>query len=202
MSQTRATAATASPRGRPAIRPASHRPRPSDCTASTLRSVTTTRCPPSSSRCVMFAPIRPSPTIPMSMAASFALRPETRAACNQRTAQRLEPARNVALQMHAHDRPPMGRERLEVADRLRALQLPERERPAGYRYVARVHCRYLQEHAFCRSALVQLPGRVKEARTVAERRRDAERDRARAARSPQTRRRSRAVCWTYAVIAR
>ena len=75
--------------------------------------------------------------------------------------------------MDLHDRPIMRPQRLTVAARLRVDELPERVRPVGDRSIDRVLRGELQEDAGGRAALVELAGRVQEARAVARGRRAA-----------------------------
>src|SRR5688500_9169990 len=73
---------------------------------------------------------------------------------------------HVRAQLDADGATAAGRERAEVAERLRLLERREGEGLAGYRNVARVGRRYLDEDAAVGAALVELAGRVQEARAV------------------------------------
>src|SRR6188768_3329655 len=70
--------------------------------------------------------------------------------------------------MHAKDRQVVALERLEVARRLRIDELSEGVRPVRDGTVDRMVRGELDEPADRRAALVQLPGRMEEPRTVAE----------------------------------
>src|SRR5215213_4223937 len=78
-----------------------------------------------------------------------------------------EPGRRVRAEFDADCAAAARRERAEVAERLSLLERREGEGLAGYLNVARVRGRELHEDAAGRASLVQLPGRVQEARAVA-----------------------------------
>src|SRR5919198_4039882 len=120
-------------------------------------------------------PFHSSLIIPRS---SFLLCPR-RARQRQRLAdvlvQALEAGEHVSAEVDADGAPAPGRERAEVAERLRLLQGAEGVGRARYRQILRVGRGDLQEDARVRAALVELPRRVEEARPVACGRRAARR---------------------------
>src|ERR1700754_153632 len=86
-----------------------------------------------------------------------------------------EPGGRVRAEFDADCAAASRGERAEVAERLCLLERREGEGLAGYLNVASVRGRELHEDAAGRASLVQLPGRVQEARAVAGRRRAARR---------------------------
>src|SRR5208282_2852049 len=74
----------------------------------------------------------------------------------------------VSRQMYANDAPAMRFERLEIAERLRLVELREVIWLTGNRNRVATVLRDLQEQAGVRTALVQLSGRMQASRTVAE----------------------------------
>src|SRR5919201_5091549 len=109
---------------------------------------------------------------------SFLLRPR-RTRKGERLADVLvqtpEAGEHVRPEVDADGAPAAGRERAEVAERLRLLQGAEGVGRARYRQILRVGRGDLQEDARVRAALVELPRRVEEARPVSCGRRAARR---------------------------
>src|SRR5271167_2119190 len=79
----------------------------------------------------------------------------------------------VSRQMHANHAAATRLERLEIAEVLRLVELREIVRRARYTNRFAMVLRDLEEQAGVRATLMQLPGRMQTARTVAEGRRDA-----------------------------
>ena len=131
----------------------------------------TTRWPAWCSRRAMLAPIRPRPTIASSTLASCYGRRlgSAQARSLQRQLERRRPGRPTGGSRS--DRQAVRLERVEVAQRLRIDEHPERLLAAGMGRSSRMAGDQLQEAAGRRAALVQLAGRVQEARPVAEGRR-------------------------------
>src|SRR6202158_109984 len=123
-------------------------PSPPSCfTESALKSETTSLCPPRISRRVIFAPMRPNPTIPncMSVAPSSRLSsagvppavaraPPPRSRSPNRSLKSLltrrlqgcQPRLQIAAQMHPQRSPPAVSQYLEIPTRLRCLHDHER----------------------------------------------------------------------------
>src|SRR6266849_6786491 len=122
------------------------------------------RWPRLSSRRTMLPPMRPRPTIPISMVIpSGGWLPDRRF---DRRRQRLPSGRRFFAERHPQNREPARRQRLQVAERLRLLEDREAERLAGDGHVAGVVLDDLQEEADLGAAFVQLSGRGEEARSV------------------------------------
>src|SRR6478735_91635 len=146
-----------------------------------VRLYATTSWPSPSRRRTMLAPIRPRPTNPIRIrcASLSMVRPASIGAlarvcggsvARERLAedrlQRDEPALGVG-EVHAEDRQVVGFDRREVPFCLGVDQAAEGVRPAGDRPVVGVVRRDLEEPADRRATLVELAGRVEEARSVA-----------------------------------
>src|SRR6266849_10118946 len=115
-------------------------------------------------RRTMLPPMRPSPTIPISMVNSSAgLSDCGFDCCRERSPAR----RSLFPERDAQHREPPRRERLQVAQRLGLLENREAVGLARDGHVARVVLDDLEKHAGLGAAFVQLAGGVKEARTVA-----------------------------------
>src|SRR6266852_9074403 len=125
-------------------------------------------------RRTMLPPMRPRPTIPISIVTPLSLtlspagRGDSLSDCGLDCGcERFPARRGLFTERDAQHREPPRRERFEVAQRLR---LPEDREAVGLardEHVARVVLNDLEEHAGLGTALVQLAGGVKEARTVA-----------------------------------
>src|SRR5712691_8049126 len=123
------------------------------------------RWPRLSRRRTMLPPMRPRPTIPISMVIpSGGWLLDRR---SNRRRQRLPSGRRFSANRHPQNREPARRQGLQVAQRLRLLEDREAERLAGNRHVFGVVLDDLQEEADLGAAFVQLSGRVEEARPVA-----------------------------------
>src|SRR6478672_6361966 len=146
-----------------------------------VRLYATTSWPSPSRRRTMLAPIRPRPTNPIRIrcASLSMVRPASIGAlarvcggsvARERLAedrlQRDEPALGVG-EVDAEDRQVVGLDRREVALGLGVDQAAERVRPARDRPIVRVVRGELEEPADRRAALVELAGRMEEARPVA-----------------------------------
>src|SRR6266851_9147180 len=115
-------------------------------------------------RRTMLPPMRPSPTIPISMVNSSAGLSD----CGFDCCRERFPARGGLFpERDAKHREPPRRERFEVAQRLRLLEDREAVGLARDGHVARVVLDDLKEHACLGATLVQLARGVKEAWTVA-----------------------------------
>src|SRR5215471_3595696 len=82
--------------------------------------------------------------------------------------QRGQAAVDVRAEVHAQYPPPAPYQHLQIAQRLRVSQGGEAVALAGDRQIGGRVGGDLQEHAVVGAALVQLPGRVQEARAVAD----------------------------------
>src|SRR3954470_5632275 len=139
-------------------------------TASTDTSCTTHWCPPRMSRRTMFAPIRPSPTIPscigLSLPRDSTSAVQTSACSSQRLfdcrANRAQTGADVRAKVNPEGAtPPLG-QHLEIAARLRRLDDAECVRLPRHRQVLRVVGRDLQEHSGIGPSLVGLTRGVQE----------------------------------------
>src|SRR5260370_15799711 len=113
----------------------------------------------------MLPPMRPRPTIPISMVIPSGAWLLDR--CSNCCRQRLPTCSRLSAERHPQHREPARCERLQVAQRLRLLEDRKAVRLAGDGHVFRVVLDDLQKKADLRAALVQLSGRVEEARPVA-----------------------------------
>src|SRR6266481_917357 len=114
-------------------------------------------------RRTMLPPMRPRPTIPISIVTPLSLtgRGDSLSDCGLDCGCERFPARSgLFTERHAEHREPPRRERFEVAQRLRLLEDREAVWLARDGHVARVVLDNLEEHAGLWPALVQLAGGV------------------------------------------
>src|SRR5882762_8011002 len=115
----------------------------------------------------MFAPIRPSPMKPRCMALRLRSMCSSGERAPDRALQDGEVVPEIVAQVDLHDGSIMRPQGLAVTPRLGVDEPPERVWPARDRAIDRMVRGELQEHAGRWTALVQLPGRMQEARAVA-----------------------------------
>src|SRR5215471_21649850 len=160
---------------------------PNCLTASALRSETTSECPSRINRRVIFAPMRPNPTIPscmrFSLPRSHASSPDFAALRRplpgrtapaprgwtldtllNRRVQRGESRFQIFSQVDAQRPAPAFRQNLEIPAGLCRFHHAKRVFLAGNRQLDRIVARDLQKHPRVRSTLVSLSGGMQEAR--------------------------------------
>src|SRR4029077_3999718 len=164
----------------------------SPLTASGLKSETTIWGPPRIKRRVMFAPMRPNPTIPICIECSpheaqapramrrlivhrgamrdFCLYPVVNLPQGlfDRCQQRVQPRMEIGAEMHAQGAAAALGQYLEITASLCRLHGAERVLLSGHGQVVGVVTRQLQEHTGIGAALVGLSSGVQKARTKAE----------------------------------
>src|SRR5262249_39476355 len=141
------------------------------CAASPLRSNTTHWWPARNSRRTMFAPILPSPIIPICISRylSFRRLPPVLVQSLFDSGDQFRKARlDVLAEVDAEGAAIAFAKHLEVASRLRRLDRPEGVLLPWHLHVGRIIAGDLQEHAAVRPALVRLAGRMQEARAEAQ----------------------------------
>src|SRR4029077_20095178 len=168
----------------------------SPLTASGLKSETTIWGPPRIRRRVMFAPMRPNPTIPICIECSpheaqapramrrlIVHRGAMRDFCQypavnlpqglfDRCQQCAQPRLEIGPEMHAQGAAAALGQNLEITTGLCGLHRAERVFLPGHREVVGVIACELQEYSGVGAALIGLPGRVQKARTKAQARSD------------------------------
>src|SRR6266571_2113202 len=137
------------------------------CTASGDRSYAIMRWPRLTRRSTMLPPMRPNPTIPISMVIPSGERPRLFDGRFHCRCECFPTRRHVTAERHPERREAARGQRLEVADGLRLLEDREAERLTWNRYVLGIRLHDLKEHTGPRPTLVELAGRVQEARPVA-----------------------------------